>query len=289
MKNITPLILILTLWSALAQAQGTVERAEPIIYAITADGNLNWYRHTGFTADIEKRDVEGINSVGLSERQYDLMNMLGANRVGTGGWQQYKFVFANRTTIYGVTTDGKLNWYKHTGGETGTTAMQGATTVGLSGWQQYKSVFAGGSGIIYAITADGNLNWYKHTGAKDGTQAMQGAITIGFGGWQQYKSVFTSGNGIIYAITPEGNLNWYRHVGHQTGSSDMIGAKTIAVGGWQNYKFVFAYEDLIYAVSNDGNLYRYRHIDYMNGGKLKGRQLIGQGGWNAYVNVFGSR
>ncbi len=272
-----------------SQAGGVIERAEPIIYAITTDGNLNWYRHIGYTADLEEE--VGIRSDGTYTFEEDLKKMYGAKTVGTGGWQYYKFIFANRTTIYGVTADGNLNWYKHIGGEDGTTEMRGAVTIGLGGWQYYKSVFAGGNGIIYAITPDGNLNWYKHTGAGTGSKEMQGAITIGLGGWQNYKSVFTSGNGIIYAITSDGNLNWYKHFGYLTGTDEMEGAVTISRSGkWRNFKFVFANEDIIYAISNEGNLWMYRYPGYQIGkGKINVPYLIGEGGWNAYLNVFSCR
>ena len=292
MKKLPLFMLFVLFYSSVVHSQnrGVIERAEPVIYAITSDGKLNWYKHIGYTADIETRDEESVNSEGTYGFEVELMKMLGAKTVGTGGWQYYKFAFSNRTTIYGVTADGNLNWYKHTGGEAGTTEMEGAVAIGIGGWQSYKLVFAGGNGIIYAITTNGNLNWYKHTGASTGSTEMQGAITIGSGGWQHYKSVFTSGNGIIYAITPDGNLNWYKHSGYLTGTDEMEGAITIdRSGNWGNYKFVFAYEDIIYAISNAGNLYFYRYPGYQTGRGKMSRYLIGKGGWNNYLKVFSGR
>jgi hypothetical protein len=71
----------------------------------------------------------------------------------------------------------------------------------------------------------------------------------------------------------------------------MEGAITISRSGqWANYKFVFANEDIIYAVSKNGNLYFYRYRGYQTGTGNIGRSfLIGQGGWNNYVNVFSCR
>ncbi len=53
------LILIISLCNSIiySQAGGVIEREEPIIYAITPDGNLNWYRHIGYTADLEDEMV----------------------------------------------------------------------------------------------------------------------------------------------------------------------------------------------------------------------------------------
>ncbi|WP_438037326.1 hypothetical protein [Sorangium sp. So ce204] len=48
--------------------------------------------------------------------------------------------------VYGVTSDGKLQWYRHNGWETGSsdwTAGNGGRNVG-TGWNMYDRVFSGG-------------------------------------------------------------------------------------------------------------------------------------------------
>jgi len=43
---------------------GVIERPEPIIYAITPDGKLNWYKHTGYYTGTS--GLEGAISISLS-------------------------------------------------------------------------------------------------------------------------------------------------------------------------------------------------------------------------------
>ncbi len=167
-----------------------------VIYAITPDGRLLWYRHNGF------------NEGG------DLTTWVGPKEVGHG-WQNVRAVFSGSDgVIYAITDDGTLKWYRHLGFADGSVSWDGPKDVG-SGWAQFKQVFAMGRGVIYAITNDGTLKWYKHNAYLDGRGlnspgAWTGPIDLG-NGWANYSVVFPGGEGVIYAIANDGTLQWYRH------------------------------------------------------------------------------
>ena len=167
-----------------------------VIYAITQDGRLLWYRHNGF------------NNGG------DLTTWEGPKEVGHG-WQNFREVFPGSDgVIYAITDDGILKWYRHLGFADGSVAWDGPKDVG-SGWAQFKQVFAMGRGVIYAITNDGTLKWYKHAAYLEGRGLNSPGAWFGpkdfGGGWGDYTEVFPGGEGVIYAITNDGTLKWYRH------------------------------------------------------------------------------
>jgi len=155
--------------------------SDGVIYAITKDGTLRWYRH--------KRWLNG-----------DSKNVPGAwegpKVLGTG-WQDYKKVFSGcKGTIYAITQDGTLKWLKHleylTGGSR-PSAWLAPRTVGI-GWQNFQHVFPACNGIIYAVTPNGELWWYKHNGANSGKGlnspgAWEGPKTVSYG-WQNIKTIF---------------------------------------------------------------------------------------------------
>jgi hypothetical protein len=95
MKQLSVLTAAFMLFSLFVKAQPV-----PIVYGATPEGNLTWYRHVGYVT-------------GSAIPQ--------GKMVGHGGWQQYKFVFANGNILYGVTKEGNLNWYKYSNSQTGST------------------------------------------------------------------------------------------------------------------------------------------------------------------------
>jgi len=129
-----------------------------IIYAITQDGLLYWYRHLGFEDGSASWDV---NAQGVA-----------ASHVGTG-WNFREVFYAGEGLLYAVTDSGAMLWFRHLGYEDGQPSWyvnsQGtfATQVG-SGWN-FTSVFPDSDGVIYAITQSGALLWYQHTVYADGT------------------------------------------------------------------------------------------------------------------------
>jgi stalled ribosome alternative rescue factor ArfA len=122
-----------------------------IIYAITTEGILKWYHHTGFE-----------NGAGTFEEPKD---------VGTG-WNDFSQVFSagaavDGVLIYAVTENtlfrqrigevnanlhraGELLWWKHKGYKTGSYDWEGAKKVG-HGWENLSHLFAFLPGTIDVI------------------------------------------------------------------------------------------------------------------------------------------
>lgn len=139
-------------------------RAGQIIYAVRADGTLDWFRHDG-AADGAPNWANG-----------------GQPRVVGYGWvagQQRVFSGCNGI-IYLIGNDGGLSWYKHKGYLDGSFDWEGPHRVG-TGWHAFHNVFSIGGGIIYAIDQDGTLWWYKHKGYQTGTDAWEERKKVGIG------------------------------------------------------------------------------------------------------------
>ena len=96
-------------------------------------------------------------------------------------------------SIYGVGSDGTLQWFSHDGTAEG--EVRGPRSVNV-GWNNFKLTFPGGGGIIYAVTADGHLRWYRHAAYKTGgTLETPGAwevrAVVGLG-WGDFSEVFAT-------------------------------------------------------------------------------------------------
>jgi hypothetical protein len=102
-----------------------------IIYTITDDGILRWYKHNGFLTGV------GLETPGAWE---------GPKNVGRG-WGGLKHVFSGGDgIIYTIADDGILRWLKHNGFQTGAGletpgAWEGPKNVGR-GWGDVVHVFA---------------------------------------------------------------------------------------------------------------------------------------------------
>ena len=102
-----------------------------IIYAITPDGKLLWYKHNGYQTGT------GLETPGSWE---------GPRDVGRG-WANFTKAFsAGDGVIYAITEDGKLIWYKHNGyldgrGLESAGAWENPKEVG-HGWGKFDEVFA---------------------------------------------------------------------------------------------------------------------------------------------------
>ncbi|MEU2510285.1 tachylectin-related carbohydrate-binding protein [Streptomyces sp. NPDC007863] len=249
-----------------------------VIYGITPDGDLQWYRHVGWE--------DGTNRWTTGE---------GGEYV-SGGWNIYRTVFCGGGgVIYGITPGGDLQWYRHDGWTDGSarwTAGDGGKNVG-GGWNIYSTVLSAGGGVIYGITPGGDLQWYRHDGWTDGSArwtAGDGGKNVG-GGWSFYSTVLSAGRGVIYGITPDGDLHWYRHDGWTDGSNRWTGGASWKVGsGWDEYKTVFSGGfGVIYGITPDGDLWWNRH-DGWSGPQEKdwyvstGEDAVGRG-WDIYNTV----
>ncbi|MEV6581239.1 tachylectin-related carbohydrate-binding protein [Streptomyces sp. NPDC051582] len=254
-----------------------------IIYGITLDGDLQWYRHAGWE--------DGANSWTPGE---------GGENV-SGGWNIYSIVFCGGGgVIYGITPNGNLQWYRHDGWSDGSnrwTAGAGGKNIG-GGFNKYSTVFSGGGGVIYGITPSGDLQWYRHNGWSDGSNrwtegAVAGGNNVG-GGWNIYSTVFSAGRGVIYGITPGGDLQWYFHDGWADGSNRWTagaGGRNVG-GGWNIYSTVFSGGGggrVIYGITPGGDLQWYRHDGAKDGSNQwtagAGGKNVG-GGWGIYSTVM---
>jgi hypothetical protein len=166
---------IATGWGNLIRA---FSAGEGVIYTITTDGKLWWFRLTGFLNG--RATWEGPKNVGR-------------------GWEGFKQVFSGGDgVIYAISADGKLWWYHHVAYRTGGTLEQpgawaGGTVVGR-GWEGYQYVFSAAGGVIYAITPDGKLWWYRHKayrsgGSLDTPGAWEGR-TLMRNDWGNFNQVF---------------------------------------------------------------------------------------------------
>ncbi len=213
------------------------------------------------------------------------------------------------TTLYGVTTDGSLKWYRHlapltAGGlydQGSWDYTNGGNEIG-TGWNDSVGVFTTGEGVIYDIFSNGDLYWYKHDAYRTGgglndPGAWNAASRHKIGnGWNGFKQVFATSGGVIYAISPNGDLHWYKHNAYRTGQGletpgawDPQGGKVVGTG-WNTFTKVFAAPGgIIYGVMPNGDLRWYHHLAYRTGGGLsdpgawdaKGGKVVGTG-WNGF-------
>lgn len=200
-------------------------------YALTEDGKLFWYQHTGFNdgTRVWKARVE----------------------VGHG-WSFSSIFSGGEGIIYAITNEGKLLWYKHNGYQTGA----GATAPGAwenpkevgHGWNGFEQVFSVGGGIIYVITKEGKLRWYKHNGYLTGAGgltpgAWEGPKEVGHG-WNGFRQVVPAGDGVILVIENNGKVRWYKHKGYLTGAgleTPSAWEGPVEIGsGWLGFKKVIA-------------------------------------------------
>jgi hypothetical protein len=197
-----------------------------IVYAITTDGDLLWYRDDGGALDVAKGKV-----------------------IGHGGWNDFMNVFSGGEGIlYAVTQDGDLLWYKDHHRD-GTGDVSNGQVIGHGGWNAFTRVFSGGEGILYAVTQDGDLFWYRDDN-RDGTGDVSNGQVIGHGGWNSFTSLFSDRDGNIYAVTQDGNLLWYKDH-KRDGTGDVSDGQTIGHGGWNAFASVFSGGDgVIYAITS---------------------------------------
>jgi len=93
---------------------------EGVMYAITSDGTLVWYRHRGYLDGTHEWD--------------------GPKNVGTG-WSDFTRVFSpGDGTIYAMKPTGEVLWYLHAGYKDGTSSWQGPAEIAAD-WNDFIFVF----------------------------------------------------------------------------------------------------------------------------------------------------
>ena len=196
-----------------------------VIYAITPDGRLLWYRYTLDPSGGVHWDENSSQQIGF-------------------GWHAFPWVFSGGGgLIYAVTPDGNVLYYRDVFGN-GANAPDGSTGWGPNsgtaigfGWSGFRHVLSGGDGVIYAVTGDGRLLWYGDE-LRDGTngpQATQGwasasGSAIG-SGWDFFTHVFAGWPGQIFGCQTAnwgGRLIQYRDQA-RNGTADWITIGDLAV------------------------------------------------------------
>ncbi len=272
------------------------------IYGVRDDGNLEWRRHDG--AEQGTAQWQSATAIG-------------------NGWERYKHVFTGgKNTIYAVTNEGDLLWFRHnTAYDVRRRTRREVDLVGPrlvgKGWQNFRNVFSAGDGVIYAINQAGDLLWYRHLQYTDAVEMPLGAGSsmVGAGlrmnwmkswqdlkpkvvgkGWGDFKAVFPGGDGIIYTVTNDGKLLRYRHVAYLAGRGlESAGAWEGPVNinnGWSDYRNFFSRgEGIIYAVASNGELFWFKErVPRLGGRAAIGRPWYGpqkvDDAWGNFSSVF---
>ena len=212
-----------------------------VIYALSANKELQWYRHAG--------RGDGTFTWAAST----------ARTVGHG-WAFRQIVPADGGVIYAITAAGDLLWYRHDGRADGSVRWAADTGKNVgSGWI-FEHVFAGPGGVIYAITSEGDLLWYRHDGHADGSVRWAANTGVKIGSGWTFEHVFAGDAGVIYAVTAQNELLWYRHDGYADGSATWAAPNGKPVGtGWAVRQAFSGGDGVIYAVMENGDLLWNRH------------------------------
>ena len=191
----------------------------------------------------------------------------------------FTHVFADAASIYAITGDGSLLWYRDDlkDGTNGSNAQRGWAPASGSqvgrGWVGFRHVIGGDGGVVYAVRDSGELLWYRDLlrNGTNGAGAQQG-WAVGSGnqigaGWGAFRHVLNGGGGVIYAVRESGELLWFKDAlrdggngpGGEQGWSPDSGKQIGA--GWGDFKQVFSSGDgVIYAVRYSGELLWYRDV-----------------------------
>lgn len=178
-------------WSGSSMAW-TVAGGDGVLYALTWNGDLKWYRYNTGTSGW----------------------MTGSGRtIGTGFTPRSKVLniaLGGDGYFYLVRANGQLVVFRHTGRLTGAAswANRGGWVIG-SGWTGDELLIPNGGGVLYRQHA-GTLYWYKHTDPGAGPVTWSRRRTIG-SGWRFYD-VLSAGAGVLYAtVGVSGDVMVFRH------------------------------------------------------------------------------
>jgi hypothetical protein len=181
-----------------------------VIYGLTPEGQLKWYRHDG-------------SGDGTAAFKGPL------DVPAAWNWNSYtKLIPAAEGVIYGLTPDGQLVWHRHMDILNGTPRWEGPRTV-ASGWGQYQRIVSSGQGVLYAVSATDLLIWQRHLGYLDGSPAWAKSVPVD-SGWSQFRNVFSPGSGQLYALGQNGTLLMATHSGFLTGENKWSLAARVADG-----------------------------------------------------------
>jgi hypothetical protein len=187
------------------------------------------------------------------------------------------------TVFYGITKDGKLNWYQFTGNAS--KPLLGPITVG-SGFGAYQQVLGGSDGVIYAVENDGTLLWFRHEGFASGSGIVSAPKTVG-SGWGQFRQVFAAGHGILYGVKPDGTVSWYRHRDYLTGDSATPGNAAAVKGSREGARATDLSSFHSHQTSQLGANTAPQISPSQNSAHWDGPVLVASG-WPEYAKLFGA-
>jgi hypothetical protein len=184
-----------------------------VLYALTDDGKLRWYRYDTATQSWMKGSG-GVVGVGFTPKT-KIVNIA----VGRNGW------------IYTVRRDGRLALYQHVGRLDGTATWVNGTGYVLGrGWTGNEILAPQGDGTVYR-QVKGDLVWYRHTDPTAGNVTWSNGgrgIKVG-AGWRFYDLLALGGGVLLATTSPSGQVSLYQH-GDPTG-----GGQGWAVTGLKKY------------------------------------------------------
>ena len=157
-----------------------------VIYAVSANGDLLWFR-----------DADRMGGGDWDDRSGSVIG---------SGWDQFCCIFSGGDGhIYAVAPDQHLYWYRDADRTGGVAWAAGSGRPIGQGWTGFRHLLSGGGGVIYAVDAAGHLRWYRDdrmdgSNGADGSSGWAGGSggAIG-GGWQYFTHVFAGAPGQIFA------------------------------------------------------------------------------------------
>lgn len=204
-------------WGSVLHAVGSND----IVYAVSADGYLRWYKYIGSGA----ADPSGSSKSWLRNS---------GNRIGVG-WGGVKRVLASQpaadgspSCLYTIEQNGDLRWFSYAGaGEDDPTASRGwrpntGNVIG-NGWQNVRHAHGSGR-VIFAVDEDGYLRWYSYVGKGESDRSARTGWAPNTGniignGWGDARHIFGGltdygrRGHTIFVVTQAGELKWYRYYG----------------------------------------------------------------------------
>jgi Tachylectin len=189
---------------------------------------------------------------------------LASASAGTGWSPAARVLSGGAGVLYTETPDGRLQWYRHTGGATGANTWDPASGAAVGqGWNEFRTVVSAGGGVLYGVMPDGTLHWYRHTGYANGaaTWAAGSGGQVGVG-WGMFTRLVPGGYGALYGVAADGRLRWYAHDGWQSGRAVWAAGSGTVVGvGWGMFSALLSGGGgLVFGVLPDGTVRWYNHL-----------------------------
>jgi Tachylectin len=252
------------------------------LYGVQPNGQVTWYRHTKAATGeqlVERR--QGGNESGVAwEGPVNTVTLVkNYKQIVSGGFNYF----------YGLTQDGRLDWFMHADIGTGGPNWPGPREV-ATGWGAFRLIFSAGGGRLYAVTADGTLLWFPHRDLKNGTPIPPTPKKVG-NGWQLATKVVGACNGVMYVLMADGQLRWYHHVGWLDGTQQWE-PHSVVGQNWQQYRDIVAGCDgILYTLANDrqGTLLWHKHLGFKDGKNLwDGPKPVGTG-WQGFSRIVAAK